>query len=125
MRLRELITERTEGKLTKRQQMPTRGVHTYSDAEHMNSDYVQYRLMMALACADGTNPIDIDRKSWIGKRKSAHPYSELEAEMLKHAYKAAGASHTDLNKGDMKSKELDTINKTSPVAKPKRNRYGV
>jgi hypothetical protein len=125
MRLRELITERTEGKLSKRQQMPTRGVHTYSDLEQMNGDYVQYRLMMALACADGTNPIDFDRKSWIGKKKSAHPYSDLEAEMLKHAYKAAGAKYTDLNHGDMESKELDTINKTSPVAKVKKNRYGI
>lgn len=125
MRLRELITEKVEGKLTKRQQMSTRGLHTYSDAERTNSDYVQYRLMMALACADGTNPIDIDRKSWIGKRKSAHPYSELEVEMLKQAYKAAGAKYTDLNHGDMESKELDTVNRNSPVAKPKRNRYGV
>jgi len=45
--------------------------------------------------------------------------------MLKQAYKAVGANYKDLNHGDMESKELDTINKTSPVAAPKRNKYGV
>ncbi len=125
MRYREIITEKNQGKLSKRQQMPTRGVHVYSDAEHMNSDYVQYRLMMALACADGSTPIDINAKSWVGKKKSAHPYSDLEVEMLKQSYKAVGASYTDENHGDMESKELKSTNTTSPIAKPKRNKYGV
>jgi len=125
MRYKEIITEKKQGKMSKRQQMPTRGVHTYSDAEHMNSDYVQYRLMMALACSDGSTPIDINAKSWIGKKKSAHPYSELEVEMLKQSYKAVGATYNDPNKGDIESKELKSTNTESPVAKPKRNKYGV
>jgi hypothetical protein len=45
--------------------------------------------------------------------------------MFKQAAKAVGASYEDLNHGDMKSKELDTTNKTSPVAKIKKNKYGV
>ena len=39
--------------------------------------------------------------------------------------KAVGAEYTDLNHGDMKSKELDTINTVSAVAKTKRNKYGI
>jgi len=30
-----------------------------------------------------------------------------------------------LTKGDMRSQELNTTNVVSPVAKPKRNKYGV
>jgi hypothetical protein len=35
--------------------------------------------------------------------------------MLKQAYKAAGADYQDLNKGDLKSEELDSTNKSSPM----------
>lgn len=125
MKIRDIISETKKGKLTKRQQNPTKGLHIYSDAEHMNSDYVQYRLGLAVACANGKDPVDMDTVSWIGKKKSTHPYSAEEAEMLKQAYKVAGAEYTDLNDGDLESKELDNINKTSPVAKPKRNKYGI
>jgi hypothetical protein len=45
--------------------------------------------------------------------------------MLKQAYKVVGAEYTDLNHGDLKSKELDDTHKSSPVAKPKKNKYGV
>jgi hypothetical protein len=45
--------------------------------------------------------------------------------MFKQAAKVVGAEYTDLNHGDMKSKELDTTNKISPVAKIKKNKYGV
>jgi hypothetical protein len=45
--------------------------------------------------------------------------------MLNQSYKVVGASHTDLNKGDMRSQELDTTYVVSPVAKPKKNKYGI
>jgi hypothetical protein len=81
--------------------------------------------MMALACSDGKTPPDIDSMSWIGKKKTAHPYTEVEAEMLKQSYKVIGLNYKDLNNGDTKSKEMSSTNKNSPVAKPKRNKYGV
>lgn len=126
MKITEIITEAKRGKMSKRQKQSTRGVHTYSDAEKMNSDYTAYRLGMAVAGCNGKDPAEhINATSWVGKKKSAHPYSKEESDMLKQAYKAVGASYDDLNHGDMESKELDTINRTSPVAKPKRNKYGV
>jgi hypothetical protein len=45
--------------------------------------------------------------------------------MFKQAAKVVGANYEDLNKGDMRSLELETTNTTSPVAKPKRNKYGI
>jgi hypothetical protein len=41
------------------------------------------------------------------------------------AYKAVHANHEDMNHGDLRSQEGPTINKSSPVAKPKKNKYGV
>lgn len=119
------LGEAKQGKLTTGQQRATRGLHLYSDGEHVSSDYTQYRLSLALACADGTNPVEMDSKSWIGKKKSAHPYSEIEHEMLKHAYKAVGAAHTDLNHGDLTSREDDDVHRISPTAARKKNQYGV
>ena len=127
MRAREFIQEgkSTQAKITKRQVQSTRGLNTYSDAEMWNSDYVAYRLGMAVAGTDGIIEPEMDEKSWIGKSKSTHPYTEEEQEMLKKAYKVVGAKYQDVNKGNMKSMELDTTNKVSPVAKIKKNKYGV
>lgn len=125
MRATEFISETRDTKMTKRQNQSTVGVHTYGDGEHVSGDYTSYRLGMAVAGADGTNKLDMDPKSWVGKKKTAHPYTQEESDMLKQAYKAVGAVYKDVNKGDMRSRELDTTNNVSPVAKPKRNQYGV
>ena len=115
MRAAEFITEASEAKISKRYQRATRGLNWFSDGERWNTDYVGYRLGIAVACADGTTPIDMDAKSWIGKGKTAHPYTEVEQAMLKQAYEAAGASYKDLNHGDMESEEIKTTNIVSPV----------
>ncbi len=125
MKIYEIISEAKEAKLTKRQSQSSKGIHTFGDAEKANSDYVQFRVGMAAAATDGKTMPDIDAKSWIGKKKASFPYTKEEADILKMAYKAAGADYKDLNHGDLESKELDTVNKVSPVSKPKRNKYGV
>lgn len=119
------VAETKERTISKRQQQATVGLNTFGDSEHMNADYTQYRLGLAVAMADGKNPIPDVGKTWHGKRKTTHPYTQEEQDMLKDAYKAVGASHKDLNKGNMKSMELDSTYKVSPVAKPKKNKYGV
>jgi hypothetical protein len=76
----------------------------------------QMRVSLATAMADGSDaPLDIDAKSWVGKRRSAHPYTEVEQRMLKQAFKAAGAKWSDLNSGDLDSGELESTNSQSPV----------
>jgi hypothetical protein len=101
--------------ISKRNQSGTRGLNTFSDAERWNTDYTLNRVMMAAACTDGTFVPDIDKKSWFGKGKTAHPYTEQEQDMLKMAYKAAGANWSDLNNGDMDSEEVPGTNTTSPI----------
>jgi hypothetical protein len=116
MRAKEFIQEAKQGKLSKEKQDATAGLHLFHDAEKANSDYVMFRLGMALACADGTNPVEIDTKTWIGKQKSAHPYTDIEQKMLKQVYKIAGADYEDLNNGDLHSKEPGDTNTLSPVS---------
>jgi hypothetical protein len=116
MRAKDFIVEKTKGKLTKRQQNPTRGLHVFGDAERISGDYTFSRVGIAAALCDGDNNPDVDYLSWIGKKKLTAPFSEIEAKMLKQAYKLAGATYTDLNHGDMNSEELDSTNTVSPVA---------
>jgi hypothetical protein len=115
MRSREFVTER-DGKIGKRRQAATVGLNLFSDGERSSASYTLNRVMMAAALADGSNaPINIDEKSWVGKRLSAHPYTEVEQRMLKQAFKAAGANWSDLNNGDLDSEELESTNTQSPV----------
>jgi hypothetical protein len=67
----------------------------------------------------------MDPKSWYGKRKTAHPFTNEEQDMLIQSYKIVGADYEDCNKGDLSSQELESTNIVSPVAKPKKNKYGI
>ena len=115
MRAQEFITER-DGQIGKRRQAATVGLTLFSDAERTNSDYTLNRVMMAVAMADGSDTVlDMDEKSWIGKRRGAYAYTPVEQDMLKQAFKAAGATYTDLNSGNMDSEELDSTHTQSPI----------
>ena len=122
MRATEFIVEIAAGKISKRAQQSTRGLNTYGDGERVSGDYTSYRLGMAVAGADGKTPLDIDGKSWVGKKKTAHPYSKVEQDMLTQAYKAVGAEYKDLNSGDLKSEELDGTYTVSPVSNWMKNK---
>jgi hypothetical protein len=116
MRANEFLDEaRKVAKPTKRQKQSSTGLHKFRDPGGYDRTYELNRVMMATACADGTNDIKMDAETYSGRYNTAHPYTELEAKMLKQAYKAVGSDMKDLNKGDNKSKELDSTNKTSPV----------
>jgi hypothetical protein len=115
MRANEFIAESSQKKVSKRQSQATKGLNTYGDSEHVSGDYTAYRLGMAVAGANGKDPLQMTAKSWVGKNKSTHPYTQEEQDMLKQAYKVVGAEYKDLNHGDMKSKELDDTHKTSPI----------
>jgi hypothetical protein len=125
MKVYDVISEAASAKITKRQSQSSRGISTYSDAEKANSDYVAFKLGQAMAATDGKTVPEIDAKSWFGKKKTVHPYTEVENEMFKMAARAVGAKYDDVNHGDMQSRELDSTNKVSPVAKIKTNKYGV
>jgi hypothetical protein len=116
MRANEFVTESTRGKITKQQGRAAVGINLFRNPTGYDRIYELNRMMMAVACADGAGtPINVDFESWTGRDNSAQPYTQLEQDMLYDAAKAIGTSMTDLAGGDLKSQEVDTIHKQSPV----------
>jgi hypothetical protein len=115
MRANEFISEAKIGKIGNRKQMSTKGLHKFRDENAADRIYELNRIMMAAASTDGTFIPDIDSESWAGRYDVAAPYTQQESDMLMMAYKAAGSEYHDLNKGDLKSKELDSTNIKSTV----------
>jgi hypothetical protein len=115
MRAYEFITEQSsKGKLSKRQQQSTTGMNVFAVSQ-FDRTYDLNRVMMAVASTDGKTIPDLDSESWVGKNNTAHPYTDVEQDMLKIAYEAAGIPFTDLNSGDLESKELDSTHTESPL----------
>ena len=117
--------EKGSGPISKRFQQATVGLDKFRDHDLADRFYELNRVMMAAASANGKDPIDVDPESWIGRYNIAIPYTKEEQEMLKQAFKAVGSEWHDLNNGDFSSKEVESTNKNSPIAKSKRNKYGV
>ena len=118
MRASEFISEAKIGKISKRLQQSTRGLNVFSKKiDSYDRIYDLNRLMMAVACSDGVNPIDMSSESWVGKHDTAHAYTKEEQDMLNLAYKAAGLEYKDLNNGDLDSEELKSTN-TQSIVKP-------
>ena len=115
MRAHEFLIEKHVGKIGNRRQAGTRGLTKFRDADLADRVYELNRVMMAAACTDGTFVPDTDHESWAGRYNTAHPYTEVEQAMLEKAFQAVGSDYEDLNHGDLKSKELDSTNKRSPV----------
>lgn len=117
MRAKEFIKEdssKTRTKVMKRHQQSTIGLNLFATS-NFDRTYDLNRVMMAAASTDGKIKPDLDKESWAGKNNTAHPYTEVEQNMLEIAYDAAGIPFQDLNKGDLKSKEMDLVNKQSPI----------
>jgi hypothetical protein len=114
MRAHEFITESGKGKVSARQQQSTVGLNIFATTQY-DRTYDLNRVMMAVASTDGTSIPDLNRESWVGKNNTAHPYTDVEQDMLKIAYKAAGIPFQDLNKGDLDSEELDSTQDQSPI----------
>ena len=114
MRATEFI-QVSRGKITKRQQNASVGLNLFFDPSRTDSTYTLNRVMMAVASTDGTFVPKMNDESWIGKDRSAHPYTEEEQQMLIKGFEAAGAEYKDLNKGDFKSQEIPGVNVNSPV----------
>ena len=116
MRAHEFLIEKHVGKIGNRRQAGTRGLTKFRDTGGYDRTYELNRVMMAVACADGTgSPLDIDTESWAGRYNTAHPYTDEEEAMLKQALQATGSETHDLNSGDNRSQELKSTYTASPV----------
>ena len=115
MRAQEFVAEDKVGKISKRLDMATVGLNKFRDAQFADRTYELNRIMMAVASTDGTFVPEIDGESWAGRNNVAAPYTPEEQDMMKMAFKAAGAVYKDLNHGDLRSQEIPGTNKSSPV----------
>lgn len=87
------------------------------------SQYMNYRMGIALAGAP-TYPTKIEADNWIGGDPLISSYTEEEFEMVKAAALQVGAGTIE-NWSGKRSEEMADVNKTSAVAKIKKNKYGV
>ena len=113
MRASEFLVEKRAGKIGHRKSQSTVGLNKFSDVS--DRTYELNRVMMAVASTDGTFIPDVDHESWAGHNNLATPYTDVEQAMLEKAFQAIGSDYEDLNHGDLKSKEVDSTNKRSPV----------
>lgn len=127
MKIREVIAEGRSGKVPSELEEKGRGgvirmrdVGGYDRVYHLN------RTMMAMAMADGrsSKPVDMDEDSWAEKYNVAFPYTDMEAMMVNQAIATIPTDKKGMIARGPSQESSDTA-KASPVAKPKRNRYGV
>jgi hypothetical protein len=123
MRAKEFIPEGKDRKeLRKGLAQSMSNLTIYDQLDNNNNPYLAYRFGIALA---GSPNEDMDKKGAIGSDFVMTDYTDADTEIRLGAERVMGVRSTkSTGKG---SEELDDsiINKVSPTAKPKRNRYGV
>lgn len=125
MRAKEFINE--DNKARKPMRKTTKNAipnqTSYDALDNNNNPYLAYRFGIALASSP--DPDNLYPKGPIGSDFSTIDYSDADAEIRKGAEKLMGVKPSrSTGKG---SEELpnNVINKVSPTAKPKKNKYGV
>lgn len=128
MRAKEFINEaKSKGKaeeISDRKAGPLPGV--FVQKQLRNTDpYMQYRYGMAVAAARShkEHGVDFDQESAWAENLTQVMYAPEDEETIKLASKMMGVTPSRIT--DNKSREPKSTETVSPVAQPKRNRYGV
>lgn len=125
MRAKDFIVERgPTKKIPKDQKAAMQNASTLPALnQSTGSAYMNYRMGIALAGAP-TFPTEMEADNWVGGDPLLSTYTEEEFDMIKAAAKQVGAG-TIQNWSGKRSEEVADVQKTSPVAKKKKNKYGV
>lgn len=125
MKIREIISE-GNGNMPKHFDHASQGSILMRDVGGYDRTYHLNRIMMATAMADGrsTKPVEMDPASWVEKYNVAFPYTDMEHLMMMQAMATIPTDGNELAKRG-KSEEHPDTNKVSPIAKPKKNKYGI
>ena len=124
MRASEFINEGTKGSVPKRHDKAQPGAYKFRD-NGTDRTYHLNQIMKAVAMADGssTKAMKMDDESFAGKNNLAYPYSDLEHNMMQQAFNTVSPTQAKQMIKGRDSSDLDSVNKTSPVAKrPKDHR---
>jgi hypothetical protein len=117
MRAKEFVNEAKSQELRRAERLAGPYAKRYDE---IGTYYDMYRLGVAIAGGKDTPPEGPARDSptvWI--------MSAEEDEKVKVAEKVMGIKGTIVSPKGQSQEMTDLINSTSPIAKPKRNRYGV
>jgi hypothetical protein len=135
MKIKDIITEDSEMVATDDPHGGMKPIESEHESAMMNaqtfpdmnqstgSAYLGYRMGIALAGAPDY-PTKMAADNWIGGDPLLSTYTEVEQDMVNAAAKAVNGGKAQRWSGK-RSQEIPTTYKTSPVAKPKRNKYGV
>lgn len=128
MRAKEFIQEaKSQGKaeaVSQRYDATLPGVFVQKDLRNTDP-YMQYRYAMAVASARAHKQglVDFDQESAWAENMTQVMYAPEDEETIKLASKLMGVRPTKIT--DNASREPKSTNTTSPVARPKKNKYGV
>jgi hypothetical protein len=118
MKIFEIIVEAKEKKLPKSAREAAPHAKQFTDIDQY---YGMYRFGVAMAAQPDK---DTPKEGPAKDVPAVWMYTDADEEIVNKAAKNQGISgKTIVKKGP--SSELNTVNKVSPVAKPKRNKYGV
>ena len=121
MRAKEFIFEKAEKSLRKSAKASISGLRKNTHLDNNNNPYLAYRMGVAMA---GAPDFPIDKKGPLGSNFVTVDYTEGETEIRRSAEKTLGVPSQEVTgKGSEEMK--DVVNTASPVAVPKKNRYGV
>jgi hypothetical protein len=121
MKINEIVTEsKGRKKLRKATTNSLPNIQSYPYLDNANHPYTAYRFGVALA----KSPNEVEYlEGPIGTEFTTIGYSDADQEIIDHTRKEFGLPvRKHSGKGSVES---NSVGKTSPVAKPKRNKYGV
>jgi hypothetical protein len=124
VRASEFLNEGDKGNVPKRHNAAQPGAYKFRD-NGTDRTYHLNQIMKAVAMADGssTKALKMDDESFAGKNNLAYPYSDVEHTMMQQAFNTVSPTQAKQMIKGRDSSELDSVNKTSPVAtRPKDHR---
>lgn len=110
MKINEIVVESMAAPLRKTTQASTPGMQTWPDLDNGNVPYLQYRMGVAMA---GAPDIDSPNNGPVAGQLTTIAYSSAEQDIIDGAAKIMGV--TPVNRSSKKSREVNTIQTTSPV----------
>jgi hypothetical protein len=124
MRAHQFVKEGGMKKIEKSQKAAMKNATTFPSMNmNSGSQYLAYRMGIALAGAPNY-PTKQEADNWIGGDPLLAPYTDEENDMINAAAKQVGGGQRQTWSNNRSLETADT-NKTSTVAKPKKNKYGV
>lgn len=122
MRAHEFITESRMQKMSDDQKAAMQNVSTFPSLNmSTGSAYMNYRFGLAMA---GAPDYPTKADNFIAGDPLLSTYTEAEMEIINMAAQQVGAGKPQ-KWSNSRSQEMNNVHKTSPIAKPKKNKYGI